>query len=445
MTIKKVLIKLVPLMVIASMLLIACGPGQVTTPITTEQPPAQGLVTVTFRSWSPIVETTTKMIEAFEANNPDVKVEATIFNYPEYIVDLKTRAASGTMADIVGLEPGALTQEYRDYLLPLQDCAEKTWGANWKDKFYPIGIDQARLGNPSGDESIYGLPALDQTINLWYNVPLFEEANLEPPKTYDEMLKVAEYFNGKGIAPLMVGASDGWLRRDVYMQLIHNIAPGKIYEAEVGNAKFTDPEFVEAMKWWKRLFDDKIIQEGALGLSAYPGSMELIEAGKAAMFPMGAWWQQQATRPNPPPLSKGFVGYAPFRFPDVTGKGSPPEDLLGGIDVMLGISKNSKNADAACRVLTDFIAGAGAQALIDTINDLPAVKGLNPSSFETQHQEEVWKTFTEDWMPKVKYARQLRDAAVKQALEDALAAVAAGEITPEQAMENVQKAWTPPK
>jgi raffinose/stachyose/melibiose transport system substrate-binding protein len=242
----------------------------------------------------------------------------------------------------------------------------------------------------------------------------------------------------------MVGAADGWLRRDVYMQMIHNIAPGLIYKAEVGEAKFTDEPFVEAMAWWKKLFDDGIIQMGALGLSAYPGSMELIEGGRAAMFPMGAWWQQQATRPSPPPLSQGFVGFAPMRFPDVTGKGAP-DDLLGGIDVMLGIAKSTKNPEAACRVLVDFASGAGAQALINTFNDLPAFKGLEPESYETEHQKKVWKIFTEEWMPNVKYARQLRDAAVKQALEDATAAVAAGEMTPEEGMQIVQDAWTPPK
>jgi hypothetical protein len=47
-------------------------------------------------------------------------------------------------------------------------------------------------------------------------------------------------------------------------------------------------------------------------------------------------------------------------------------------------------------------------------------------------------------MPKVKYARQLLDAKVKQALEDALAGVAAGEVTPEDGMAAVQAAWAPP-
>jgi raffinose/stachyose/melibiose transport system substrate-binding protein len=405
--------------------------------------PSTAEAEVSFGSWTPIQQATDKMIQAFGSKNANIKVTRSIFNYPDYLVDLKTRAASNTIYDIIGLEPGALTQEYREFLIPLQDLAVKTWGPDWQKSFFPIGIDQARLGNPKGDESFYGLPLLTQTINLWYTLPLFEEAQLKPPTTYDEMKAAATKFNAMGVAPLLHGAGDGWQRRDIYMQLIHNIAPGVIYQAEVGEAKFTDPPFVEAMTWYKRLFDDKIVQAGALGLSAYPNSAELIEAGKAAMFPMGAWWQQQATVENPPDLSQGLQGYAPFKFPDVTGKGAP-EDLLGGIDVMLGITKNAKDPEAAFAVVADFISGAGGQALIDTFNDLPAVSGLNPQEFENDHQKRVWQTFTADWLPKVKYARQLRDPKVKQAFEDALGGVAAGEIAPDKGMASVQAAWTAP-
>lgn len=401
--------------------------------------------TVTFRSWSPIVETTEMMIEATEANFPNIKIEATIFNYPEYLIDLKTRASANSLPDIIGLEPGALTQEYRDFLMPLQDCAEKTWGPDWQDLFFPIGIEQARLGNPAGDENFYGLPILTQTINLWYTVPIFEEAGLEPPTTYDELKEQAAIFSKKGLAPLMVGAGDGWLRRDIYMQIIHDIAPGLIYEAEEGTAKFTDQPFVDAMTVWKQLFDDNIIQPGALGLSAYPGSMEMIEGGRAAMFPLGAWWQQQAMRPSPPPLSQGLSGFRPFPFPDVSGDGQPAPDMLGGIDVMLGVTKNASDPDAACKVITDWIGGAGAQTLINTFNDLPAFVGLEPEVYGSENQREVWALFTEEWLPSVKYARQLRSPEVKQALEDALAAVAAGEMSPEAGMQMVQDAWTPPK
>lgn len=100
--------------------------------------------TVTFRSWSPIEQTTQQMVDAFEADNPGTAIDATIFNYPEYLVDLQTRASSNTFPDIVGLQPGALTQQYRSNLLPLQDCAAETWGDDWQEMFYPIGIEQRR-------------------------------------------------------------------------------------------------------------------------------------------------------------------------------------------------------------------------------------------------------------------------------------------------------------
>lgn len=64
---------------------------------------------VTFRSWSPVIATTEQMIEAFNLNYPDIRIEPDITNYPEYLVDLQTMAASGALPDLIGLEPGALT------------------------------------------------------------------------------------------------------------------------------------------------------------------------------------------------------------------------------------------------------------------------------------------------------------------------------------------------
>ncbi len=395
---------------------------------------------VTFLSWSPVSVTTGKMIEAFEKNNPNIKIEATILNYEEFLMTLQTKAASGDMPDLIGLEPGALTQQYRKYLSPLQNRISSAWGDDWQSRFNQIGLDQARLGNPVGDDSFYGLPVLVQTINAWYTVPLLEEAGFEVPETYDDMLELVDYFKGTGVAPMMIGAGDGWLRRDVFMQIVHNIDSGIIYEAEKGNVKFTHESIVEAMTWWKKFFDDGIFQTGALGLTAYPGSQEFIEAGRAATFPMGAWWMQMAGNDSPPPLSKGLVGFAPMKFPDVTGRGAP-DDLLGGIDLMIGVSKNA--SDEAYTVLFDFIAGDAAQVLINTFNDIPAVKGLEPESFETANQEKVWNTLVNEWMPKVKYPRQLVDPHVKQALEDALGAVATGEKTPMEGAQMVQEAWTP--
>ncbi|NHI20502.1 extracellular solute-binding protein [Phycicoccus endophyticus] len=400
-----------------------------------------GASTVTFRSWSPIEQTTAQMVKAFTDENAGTSIDATVFNYPEYLVDLQTRASSNTMPDIVGLQPGALTQQYRDKLMPLQQCASDTWGSDWQSKFYPIGIEQARMGNPDGDENFYALPLLVQTVNLWGNSEIFEDKGVTAPTTWEELESVVKKLSGESYAPFMLPAKDSWLRNVVFLQIANNIEPGLVYQAEDGTDSWTNPRIVEAFEYWSKLFTDGIAQKGAIGLDAYPSGANQFEAGNAAMIPLGAWWIQQSdpSREDLPPLSEGMAGYEPFLFPTIPG-GASEAQYVGGIDVALGISKDSANPDLACKVLTDWIAGAGAQKLVNTFNDLPAVTGMNPETFTSDKQQEMWAMFTEDWMPKVQWSRYLESPKVDTALGDALAGVATGDLTPQQAAEKVQSA-----
>src|SRR5690606_27640190 len=157
-----------------------------------------------------------------QEQHPDVEIDATVFNYPEYLVDLQTRGSSDTMPDIVGLQPGALTQQYRDKLMPLQDCASRTWGPDWQDRFHPIGLAQARLGNPEGDENFYALPLLVQTVNLWANTEILGAAGVTPPKTWDELKAAVEKLGGQDYAPFLLPAKDSWVRNVVFLQIANN-------------------------------------------------------------------------------------------------------------------------------------------------------------------------------------------------------------------------------
>lgn len=391
-----------------------------------------------FRSWSPIAQTTESMIAATVAKFPEVAVNAEVFNYPEYLVDLNTRASSNTMPDIVGLQPGAMTQQYRTHLQPLNQCAEDTWGADWEKMFFPIGLEQARMGNPEGDDNYYALPILTQTVNLWQNVQLMGEKGLEAPTTWDELAAASAAFEGSGKAGFLLPAKDAWLRIVVFLQIANNVSPGHPGQAEIGEAKWTDAEIVKALEYWQRLFDDGIAQPGALALDAYPSGANQFEAGDAAMIPLGAWWIQQSdpAKTDAPPLSQGLQGFSPFLFPTIPG-GAAESQLVGGVDVALGISTDSKNPEAACKVLTDWIAGAGAQVLINTFNDLPAVEGLNPEKFTSDHQREVWEKMM-GWMPNVKYSRYMLTPEMDQKLGDVLAGVAAGDLTPADAAQQLQ-------
>jgi raffinose/stachyose/melibiose transport system substrate-binding protein len=400
--------------------------------------------TVTFRAWAPIDPALGGMISAFEDANPGTTIDATVMGGPDYWVDLAARVSSNTMSDIVGLMPGAQTQQYRDHLLPLNECAESTWGADWKDKFFPIGLSQAQLGNPEGDDSFYGLPVLSQIMNIWGNSKLMEEHDVAIPETWADLEKVTPDNEGKGFTPFLLGAKQYWLNTSIYLELANNIAPGLVYQAEDGEVDWTDERLVQAFEYWQKLFTDGIAQEGANALEPYPDSVGMFEAGEALFLPLGSQWTQQsnptADQSTIAPLSQGMEGFEPLLFPTIPGGADEPQ-LVGGAEFLFGISKDSKNPELACKVITDWIAGDGGQVLINTLFDLPAVKGLEPQKFTSEKQEAVYRMLAEDWLPNVQFSRYFKEPKIETAVADALAAIASGALTPEEAAQSVQSVF----
>ena len=136
---------------------------------------------ITVWSWF-ISSTMAKSIKAFEEKNPGLEVKYTYYNYsPEYITSLKAAAASNSLPDIIGLQPGSLTQQYREQLAALNSHAEKEWGADWQSKIFPVNLKQMGMGNPSGDTNFYILPQESQILVIWYNKETVSYTHLTLP------------------------------------------------------------------------------------------------------------------------------------------------------------------------------------------------------------------------------------------------------------------------
>jgi len=172
---------------------------------------SSGANNVSIWTWTPIPRTINKMIGAFESDNTGIKISYTNYNYnPEYLAALAAGAGSNTLGDILGLQPGSLTQQYKDYLIDLSAYAKAEWGENWMDKFYKIDADQIKLGNAAGDDSVYILPVESQIINIIYNKKIFDELGLSVPTTWQQLKDVSKKLTQGGYAPLYFGGADGW-------------------------------------------------------------------------------------------------------------------------------------------------------------------------------------------------------------------------------------------
>lgn len=390
--------------------------------------------------WSWFVQSTMeKSIAAFEKAHPDIKVKYTYYNYsPEYITALKAAAASGSLPDVIGLQPGSLTQQYRENLEAVNERAAKQWGDKWADKVFPVNRKQMLMGNPKGDENYYIIPQESQVLCIWYNRNIFEKLNLSPPKTYADLKAAAKALTDNGYIPMFQGAADGWQNENVFLMLANQLSAGIVDKAQTGETSWTAPELVAAMKAWKGLFDDGIFQQGALGAHAYPTGAQLFAQGKVGMMALGSWWMQESK--FPPPLSE-FVqnmdGFDFFYLPPVKdgNSASPP---VGGIDIGYGLTKNGGKNPEAWTFLAELTNGVGLQEALNDLNDLPAFDGNSPKGDITDHVKEMSARFMAD-LPKAENQR-FASPAVAEALDNALAGVAAGSTEPEAALAAVQAA-----
>ena len=399
---------------------------------------AQEKQEVTVWSWF-IQSTMKKSIEAFNKAHPDINVTYTYYNYsPEYITALKAAAASGSLPDVIGLQPGSLTQQYREHLEPVNELAAKQWGADWIDKVFPVNQKQMLMGNPEGDTNLYIVPQEFQVLVIWYNRKAFEQLGIAVPKTYGDLKSAAKALTDGGFIPMFQGAADGWQNENVFLMLANQFSPGIVDKAQAGETSWTAPELVSAMQAWKALFDDGIFQKGALGAHAYPTGAQLLAQGKVGMMALGSWWMQESK--FPPPLSElvqNMDGFDFFYLPPVK-EGNPPSPPIGGIDIGYGLTKNGAKNPAAWTFLAELTNGVGLQEALNDLNDLPAFAGHEPKGDVSEHVKEMYKRFMVD-LPKAENQR-FASPAVAEALDNALAGVASGSVEPQAALASVQAA-----
>ncbi|MBE3559785.1 MAG: extracellular solute-binding protein [Ktedonobacteraceae bacterium] len=399
-----------------------------------------GKITVTLWSWTPISSTTQKMIAEIEKKYPNIQIKASIQPHTAYNTALKAAAASNSLPNLIGLPAGSDTQEYRQYLLPLNPIAQEFWGANWQSNFPKIAIEQARLGNPPGDENFYMLPQETEVINLWYNKKIFNQLHLTPPKTLDQMVEAAQKIKAAGYIPFYQGGAQVNFVAWVYMQIAAQTDPTSLQAAAVqGKATWTSPGMIKAAQVWQTLFTKHVFQDNALSAQQYPTGANLFAAGKVGIISLGSWWLQQTKLENIPDGLRTMSDYGTFPFPAVTA-GGQPTGPMGGIDFGWGLPKNANSSpavlDASKKVLKELISGVGEQVAVNDLNDLPAFNGFKPQGQVDANVMALYNQFIEDLQQAQNH--YIGNPTVQQALVSNLQAVGAGTLPPEQAMAKVQ-------
>ena len=185
---------------------------------------------------------------------------------------------------------------------------------------------------------------------VWYNVASFEEAGVEPPETWDELVEVASTLKAAGITPFSVGVDVGWPITDLFENVYIRTAGPEMYDQLVAHEiPWTDQSVKDALAAIAEIYGDPANLAGGTEASLesdMPSSVAKVfaEDPEAAMVIIGDF----APGVNADNPLEPETGYNVFTFPSIDG--SDPA-VVGSGDIFVEF-RDSPAADAFLEYLT---------------------------------------------------------------------------------------------
>ena len=218
---------------------------------------------------------------------------------------------------------------------------------DWKRSFHPFAS-----GLFSVNDTVWSCTPITNAYGLWYNKGLFEKYRVKVPTTYEEFKAAADVFRGNGITPVSVVGNQVTHPDMVFYWFVNSLGyANKMLQADLGNASWTDPQLVEAMKIYEDFGRANLVPSGVLGIKE-PDAITLFASGKTAMLLNGNWARTTLAKAKAPDMQLGFA-----MLP--AAKPGAKQTALASIGVSLTINKSGKNQEIAKSIARFVSTGAG--------------------------------------------------------------------------------------
>lgn len=405
--------------------------------------------TVNWWGWTPVdTATAQNYIAAFNKQYPNIKVNFKLIGISDWVAALRPALASGRGPDVFDVQPGAYVTEFKSFAEDLTPMAVQALGSDWQSKVAPIGISGLTADNKLVAMSVGAVYA----GMLWINADIFKRYNLTAPTTLAEWEHVCQVLKQNKVGCFVQGAAQEGFDQDTLQSIANSVQPGLWTKASTGDAKWNDPGIVQTLTIWKQMFDDGIMQPGAVGYQQYPDANNDFLTGKYGMVMMGTWYTQYSTtKAMTAALSAaGVSGAKPFpilpvAFPDVAGAGNASE-MYGDSDFGMAVSTKSKyRAAAETFVKWMTTTTEGQQVIADQLDDLPALKSVEPNFNAIQLVDPAGQTQpVQNLVSQVGNVTEPRESLLSSDVQNAIlaaaASVATGKATPADAANTLQQA-----
>ena len=257
---------------------------------------------------------------------------------------LSTAVQGGNPPDLAAVAQPGLVRDFveKNALKPL-DFAESTINDNFSEGAVEAGTVD---GKPYG---VLFKAANKSTV--WYNVPLFEEAGVEPPEDFDAFLEAAKTLRASGTKAYSLGASDGWTLTDMFENIyLRQAGPEKYDQLATHDIPWTDQSVKDALETMARIVGDtgNIVggTSGALETD-FPTSVTnaFKDNPEGAQVIEGDFVESVITDSTP---AEPETGFNVFDFPAIDGSGP---SVVGGGDTIIMF-----NDSPAAQALVEYLA-----------------------------------------------------------------------------------------
>lgn len=217
------------------------------------------------------------MADEFEASNPGIKINIEVTGWSDYWTMLEAGATGGSLPDVFWMHSNEIYRYASNQML--LDLTEK---ANSSDKVDLSKFPEGLLKIYSLEGKQYAVPKDFDTIGLWYNKTMFDEAGLSYPDeswTWDDLYDAAKALTKDGKYGILTPLHN----QEGYYNFVYQNG-GKIITDDK-NSGYDDPKTIEALEFYVKFIRDGLSPE------VYGDSerAEAMQNGVAAMGFFGSW------------------------------------------------------------------------------------------------------------------------------------------------------------
>ncbi|MGU3644549.1 ABC transporter substrate-binding protein [Microbacterium sp. C23T] len=325
--------------------------------------PADDRTTLTFFSWSN-EETMTPVIEAFEEENPDIRIEfSSAPPVAEYISTLQNRLGSNTAADVfliaaenkTNLIEGGFVEDLSDE--PFMDVASE--------------FNTATYAGPGGEA--YGLSLSSWASGIMYNEDILAEHGYDEfPTDWDGFVEMLTTLKSAGVVPFL----ESWQGFPTSLGSgvgLANYEQGGDVDAQIfaGESTFEDL-WTDPLTPWDELISEGVLSPDMVGLTGDQVRDEFV-GGRVAMITTGPWDVGTVREANPD---------LKFTFAGVPQEGGEPF-FTGAASPGYAINTAAKEPEAAKKFLEFLASEDGVRIFQEQTNDMTTTSNYTPTIDES--------------------------------------------------------------